>query len=205
MATINGDSTNNGLTGTNDDDTITGNAGGDTINGQGGDDLIFGDDGDQSLPDGSLVYSDTFDAGAPDWTVFTTTDTVAPLNTNDLEPSFGSILGQFTGTAASGDIEVATTIGLDATFSDAVVEFDFHRLDSWDNEDFEIFSDGDMIFSQTFAPSTAVGQTQTTTIDGVTYTVSLTSLGDAAERGFWESGQNFTFDQSFRAHAAKYV
>lgn len=188
MATINGDGSDNSLVGTNDDDVVTGYAGNDRIDGQGGNDVIFGDDGDQSLPSGSLIYADTFDSGAAGW---------SPATTDNSEPFYGSILGQFGGTAASGDVEVSRNFVLDPNFSNAVIEFDFHRLDSWDNHDFEIFSDGQQIFSQTFGVGTAVGQTQTTTINGTTYTVSFTSLGDAAENGYWESGQFWTFDQSF--------
>ena len=188
MATINGDNSDNTLTGTNDDDTITGNGGSDIANGGGGNDVIFGDDGDQTLPAGSLDYVETFDSGATGWT---------PSNTDNTQPFFGSILGQFGGTSQSGDVEVSTTIDLDNSFNNAIVEFVFHRLDSWDNHDFKIFSGGQEIFSQNFGVGTDVGQSQTTTIGGVTYETTFTSLGDAAENGFWVSGAFYTFDQSF--------
>jgi len=191
MATIDGDGSDNSINGTPDADNITGGGGSDTINAGAGDDVVFGDDGDNAIPNGSLVYHSTteaFDSGAAGWVPGGS----APGT------GFEDLLGRVVGTADAGDIEASRSFNLDTSYSHAIVEFDFHRIDSWDNEAFQIYSGGTQIFSQSFYPNTTVGGSNTVTVDGVTYTVTLTSLGDAAEEGYWISGADWTYDQSFR-------
>ncbi len=62
MAIINGDATNNVLSGTDSDDIIRGLAGNDTLNGNAGNDELFGDDGNDSLDGGT--GADTLIGGA---------------------------------------------------------------------------------------------------------------------------------------------
>ena len=167
------------------DQTVFGGDGADLITGGAGDDVLYGGDGNA---DASLIYEDTFEGGANGW---------SNPATDDSEAFFGDILGRFQGTSSATDIELSRSFDLDPTYDDAVIEFDFHRIDSWDNEEFQIYANGQEIFNQAFFASTAVGGSNTITIAGVTYTVSLTSLGDAAQNGFW-NGQPWTTDQSFR-------
>lgn len=171
------------------DQTLIGNDGADSIVGGSGNDTLYGDGGADAPTIGALIYADDF-AGGNDGGWGTTP-------TDNTDPFFGSVLGRVQGTASSTDIEAERTLNLDPTFDDAVIEFDFHRIDSWDNEEFQIYANGQEIFSQAFFPNTAVGGSNTVVIGGVTYTVTLTSLGDAAQNGYW-SGQTWTTDQSFR-------
>ncbi|GAB5447968.1 Hint domain-containing protein [Gymnodinialimonas sp.] len=171
------------------DQTLVGNDGADSIVGGSGADTLFGDGGTGTPANGALVYADDFDGGNDGgW---------GGAPTDNTDPFFGSVLGRIQGTSSATDIEAQRTLTFDPTYDDAVIEFDFHRIDSWDNEEFQIYANGQEIFSQAFFPNTAVGGTNTVTIGGVTYTVSLTSLGDAAQNGYW-SGESWTTDQSFR-------
>ncbi|MBY4893463.1 Hint domain-containing protein [Rhodobacteraceae bacterium N5(2021)] len=173
----------------NADQTLVGNDGADSIVGGSGDDTLFGDGGTTAPTNGALVYADDFDGGNDGgW---------GAMPTDNTDPYFGSVLGRIQGTSSGTDIEAERTLTFDPAFDDAVIEFDFHRIDSWDNEEFQIYADGQEIFSQAFLPNTAVGGANTITIGGVTYTVTLTSLGDAAQNGYWD-GQSWTTDQSFR-------
>ncbi|MBL4629542.1 MAG: Hint domain-containing protein [Roseicyclus sp.] len=168
--------------------TLVGNSGADSIVGGAGNDTLYGDSGDGVPDNGTLIYEDNFDGGAAGWT---------PATSDNTDVFFGSVLGRIAGTASSTDIEIERTFDLDNTYNDAVIEFDFHRIDSWDNEEFQIYANGQEIFSQAFFPSTAVGGSNTIIIGGVTYNVTLTSLGDAAQNGYW-TGPSWAADQSFR-------
>lgn len=170
------------------DQTVVGNDGADSIVGGSGDDTLYGDGGTGAPDTGALVYEDSFDGTADGW---------SPATTDDTDPFFGAVLGRVQGTSSSTDIEIEKRLTFDDAYDDAVIEFDFHRIDSWDNEEFQIYANGDEIFSQAFTPGTLVGGSNTIIIGGVTYTVTLTSLGDAAQNGYWD-GQSWTTDQSFR-------
>lgn len=171
------------------DQTLVGNGGADSIVGGSGDDTLYGDGGTADPDTGSLIYTDTFDAGSDGWTGATTDDTDA---------FFGSVLGRVQGTSSNTDIELEKTLNLDPAYNDAVIEFDFHEIDSWDDEEFQIYANGQEIFSDIFQHATDyTGGSNTVTIDGVTYTVTLTSLGPPAQNGY-TSGQSWSQDQSFR-------
>ncbi len=77
MATINGDNSDNSLTGTGSSDTISGLGGNDTIDGRNGNDLIYGGDGDDQIAGGSgddTIYgddgADLLDGGANNDQIF---------------------------------------------------------------------------------------------------------------------------------------
>ena len=176
------------LSGDFGNDTLIGGDGADSIVGGSGNDTLYGDSGDGTAANGTLIYEDDFDGGAAGW---------SPAAADNTDPYFGSVLGRVSGTTSPTDIEISRSFDLDDSFDDAVIEFDFHRIDSWDNEAFQIYANGDEIFSQQFFPSTVAGGSNSVTVDGVTYNVTLTSLGDAAQNGYW-SGQSWTADQSFR-------
>lgn len=165
------------------DQTLVGNDGDDSISGGSRDDTLYGDSG---APDtGTLIYADTFDDGATGWT---------PATTDDTDPFYDSLLGRFAGTSDATDIEVSREFILDDTYDDAVIEFDFHRIDSWDTEEFQIYANGDEIFADIFQHATSdPGSSSVIMIDGVTYTVTLTPITALNNDGY--SGWN---DQSFR-------
>lgn len=167
------------------DQTIVGNDGADSIVGGSGDDTLVGDSGDSAPDTGALVYEDDFDNGADGW---------SPASTDDTDPFYGSVLGRITGTASSTDIEVEKTLTLDPTYNDAVIEFDFHRIDSWDSEEFQIYANGQEIFSEVFQHATSnPGAANVITVGGVTYTVTLTPITALSNDAY--SAWN---DQSFR-------
>ncbi|MBF9043124.1 hypothetical protein HKCCE4037_07290 [Rhodobacterales bacterium HKCCE4037] len=171
------------------DQTLVGGGGADSITGGSGNDTLYGDSGDGSEPNGTLIYEDNFDGGASGWT---------PATSETGSPYYGTILGRVQGTTDANDIELSRTFDLDNTYKDAVIEFDFHRIDSWDGESFQIYANGDPIFTQTFDYATnSSGGSNTVTIDGVTYNVTLTSLGAPAQNGF-NANDTWGFDQSFR-------
>lgn len=172
------------------DQTLVGNDGADSIVGGSGDDTLYGDGGTSAPATGSLIYADDFDGGSDGGWGATPTD--------NTDAFFGSVLGRIQGTASSTDIEAQRTLTFDPAYDDAVIEFDFHEIDSWDNEEFQIYANGQEIFSDIFQHSTDyTGGSNTVTIGGVTYTVTVTSLGAPAQNGY-TSGQSWSMDQSFR-------
>ena len=187
MAIINGNNNDNTLNGTTDPDTITGGLGNDSISGNAGDDTIHGDTAG-APPTGTLVYQNDFAENADGWSN-PTIDANSPFG--------GPILGPFAGTPDGTDIEVSRTFDLDDTYNDAVIEFDFHRIDSWDSEEFQIYVDGQEIFSQAYWPNTATGGSNTVTINGTTYTTTLVPEGTPSQVGYW-SGQSWTLDMSYK-------
>jgi len=76
MAIINGDATNNVLSGTDSDDIISGLAGNDTLNGNAGNDELFGDDGNDSLDGGTGADTLTGGAGSDNYYVDTQGDVI---------------------------------------------------------------------------------------------------------------------------------
>ncbi|WP_341863864.1 Hint domain-containing protein [Gymnodinialimonas sp. 57CJ19] len=172
------------------DQTLIGNDGADSIVGGSGNDALYGDGGTSTPTNGTLIYADDFDNGNDGGWGTTPTD--------NTDPYFGSVLGRIEGTASATDIEAERTLNFDPAYNDAVIEFDFHRVDSWDNEEFQIYANGQEIFSDIFQHATDyTSGANTVTIDGVTYTVTLTSLGAPAQNGY-TSGQSWSQDQSFR-------
>lgn len=186
MATIDGDGSDNTLNGTSGSDDITGGLGNDSINGNGGDDTIYGDTAG-AAPAGALVYENDFEDNADGWSN-TTIDPSSPFD--------GGILGNFAGTSNSNDIELSRSFDFDTSYNDAVLEFDFHRIDSWDFEEFQIYAGGQEIFSQAFWANTSTGSSNTVTIGGTTYTTTLTPQGSPAQVGYW-TGPTWAVDLTY--------
>jgi len=87
----------------------------------------------------TLVASENFEAGATGWTNNTTTT---------MNPYLTRYLGRFSNEA--GVQLVHKTYNLSAAQDYAILEFDFYRLDTWDTEQFRVFIDDNLIYSQTF-------------------------------------------------------
>lgn len=84
-------------------------------------------------------YFDDFDSGAGFW---------VGGEWDDSDEAYGGILGPYGGTG--GAEAVTRTYDLMSGYDTAVVEFDLHAIDSWDNEDFIVFIDGTPVSSHNF-------------------------------------------------------
>ncbi|SMX46261.1 Hint domain-containing protein [Actibacterium lipolyticum] len=175
-------------------DTIEGGGGNDTIYGDGGDDIIYGDTA--GTADGVVIYEENFDTGAPGWTATTVTDN--PSLTDNSDPYFGSVLGRVQGTTTTNDVELSRTVNLDPGYTSAIIEFDFHRIDSWDNEAIQFYVDGQEIFSTTFWANDYSGITYTSSVvvNGATYNLTMEATGPADNLGY-AGGQTYLVDQTF--------
>lgn len=87
----------------------------------------------------SLIASENFEAGATGWAINTTTAGGT---------FFSRYLGPFSndGGVQSNSKTYTLTTGQDYT----VIEFDFYRMDSWDNEEFRIWINNTQVFNQAF-------------------------------------------------------
>jgi hypothetical protein len=126
------------------------------------------------------VSFENFESGATGWTNNLTT----AGGTN-----FSSFLGRFANDGA-GQTN-AKTYTLTGTQSQAIIEFDFYRIDSWDTEALRIYINDAQIFTQDFT------MTATTIADGSSGIVSWTvqELSTTSGNLGFTAGQN---DQIFR-------
>ncbi|CAN0567952.1 unnamed protein product, partial [Ectocarpus sp. 12 AP-2014] len=154
-------------------DTLVGGSGSDTLDGGAGNDTLYGD-GVPSSTTAVLVADETFESGASGWSDNTTTDGGA---------NFTNFLGQFDGTGGSQG--VSKTFNLDPGRSAAVVEFDFYRIDSWDQENFKIFANDVEILSESMWHEDDAGSFSNTVVSGgTTYTVTLSTTDANTDLGF---------------------
>ncbi len=130
---IDGDAGNDSILGGAGNDTLYGGDGNDTLLGGANNDLISGDSGADSLSGGDgndTIFGDLpfedFNGTPTGWVDMATGDAVTStytLNTGD------NILGRF-GTDAVGGVEKTFDLSPDAT--EATINFDFVKLDTWD-------------------------------------------------------------------------
>ena len=113
------------ISGTASADTILAGSGNDEINAGDGDDIISGD----------VLYRENFENGATGWTDNTTTSGGS---------FFTNFLGRFSG--SGGAESISKTFELPDT-DQIIITFDVYEIDSWDNEDFNVFIDGTEIFN----------------------------------------------------------
>lgn len=126
-------------------------------------------------------YFDDFDHGAGHW---------VGGQWDDADEAYGGIMGPFGG---SGGLEVATrTYDLMSGYDHAVVEFDLHAIDSWDNEEFILFIDGTPVSSHNFNWQ-ADGVTGSWTTPDGNYNVSISPSGPRDHTGY----NTAWVDQSF--------
>ncbi|MFO7919882.1 MAG: hypothetical protein R6U99_03555 [Nioella sp.] len=118
------------------------------------------------------AYFDDFESGSGFW---------VGGRTDDSEEAYGGILGPYGGT---GGAEVVTrTYDLMSDYDHAVVEFDFHAIDSWDNEDFIVFIDGTPVSSHNFdwqSDGTTGGWTTTE----ANYSIAIEPSGPRQHSGY---------------------
>jgi hypothetical protein len=144
--TIQGDAGDDSIFGGAGDDLVFGGAGADTIYGEDGNDTIYGD--------GAWAVENAFDdfsTGATGWT----TPGGTPVNDIGTLDDGNAFLGPFAGNFTGAE-QIRKTFGLTSGTPHAVIEFDFVKLDSWDendgvgvNERFIVYIDGQPVFSFT--------------------------------------------------------
>jgi len=117
-------------------------------------------------------YFDDFESGSGFW---------VGGQTDDSEEAYGGILGPYGGT--DGAEAVTRTYDLMSGYDTAVVEFDLHAIDSWDNEDFIVFIDGEPVSSHNFRWQEDGTTGGWTTADG-NYNVSIESDGPRQHTGY---------------------
>lgn len=126
-------------------------------------------------------YFDDFEGGAGFW---------VGGSWDNSDPAYGGILGPFGGT---GGAEIATrTFDLLGGYDYAVLEFDLHAIDSWDNEEFILFIDGTPVSSHSFAWQVD-GVTGSWTTSNGAYSVFIEPSGPRGHTGY----NSAWVDQSF--------
>lgn len=126
-------------------------------------------------------YFDDFENGAGYW--------VGGI-TDDSQTAYGGILGPYGG--SNGEEIVTRTYDLLSGYDYAVVEFDMHAIDSWDNEEFIIFVDGNPISASTFNWQQD-GVTGVWSTSDPNYAITITPNGSRSQQGY----NNGWSDQSF--------
>lgn len=100
---------------------------------------------------------------------------------DESDAAYGGLLGPYGG--SDGAEVVTRTYDLMSGYDHAVIEFDLHALDSWDNEQFILFVDGNPISSHRFAWQSDGVTGSWTTSDG-NYSVTIEPSGDRANIGY---------------------
>ncbi len=112
-----------------------------------------------------------------------------PVTSND--GTLGSYLGRIGGTPGGAE-SIAKTFALDPKLGKTIVEFDFLKIDSWDQEWFKVYLNGTEAF--TYTPphygQPFVGANGSFAFGGMTgrYTVAVASNGVAMSQDGWSDG-----------------
>ncbi len=100
---------------------------------------------------------------------------------DDTDAAYGGLLGPYGG--SNGAEVVTRTYDLMSGYDHAVIEFDLHALDSWDNEEFILFVDGNPVSSHNFAWQSDGVTGSWATSDG-NYNVTIEPSGDRGHIGY---------------------
>lgn len=100
---------------------------------------------------------------------------------DDTDAAYGGLLGPYGG--SNGAEVVTRTYDLMSGYDHAVIEFDLHAIDSWDNEEFILFVDGTPISSHNFNWQNDGVTGNWTTSDG-NYNVTIEPSGDRGHIGY---------------------
>ena len=147
----------------------------DTLVAGAGQDELFG--GASTDATSTLVAYENFELGASGW---------SNNMTNNTDPDFSQYLGQFD--SGAGIVEKTFTLpsGQDA----AVIEFDMYRIDSWDNERFQVYINDVRVIDTPFVIGGVNAGLRSGELGGVKWTMEpitdgATSLGYAS----WQDQQ----------------
>ena len=127
-------------------------------------------------------YFDDFENGAGYW---------VGGQTDASDGFFGGILGPYGG--SDGAEVVTRTYDLLGGYDYAVVDFDLHAIDSWDDEQFVMFIDGEPISATQFNWQTDGVTGGWTTTDG-NYTVTIEPSGAREHFGYNDEWVDQSFD-----------
>ncbi len=136
---------------------------------------------------GQPAVVDTFEGASPSGWISQSQS--VPVTTND--GSLGSYLGRIGGTPGGAE-SIAKTFALDPKLGKTIVEFDFLKIDSWDQEWFKVYLNGTEAF--TYTPphygQPFVGANGSFAFGGMTgrYTVAVASNGVAMSQDGWSDG-----------------
>ncbi len=129
-------------------------------------------------------YFDDFENGAGFW---------IGGSTDSSQDAFGGILGPYAG--SNGDEIVTRTFDLLSGYDYAVVEFDMYAIDSWDNEEFIIFVDGNPVSAYNFNwQQDGVTGAWTTSDPG--FNISITPNGSRSQQGYSDTWSDQSFSVS---------
>ncbi len=117
-------------------------------------------------------YFDDFENGSGFW---------VGGETDESDDYYGGILGPYGGT--NGAEVVTRTYDLQSGYDYAVIEFDMHAFDSWDNEQLITFVDGTPVTASQFNWQYD-GVTGTWNTTDANYTISVASSGTRAGNGY---------------------
>ncbi|MDR4468493.1 MAG: Ig-like domain-containing protein [Nitrospira sp.] len=95
-------------------------------------------------PSSNIITDEDFEGGASGWN---------DNQTDGTEPFFTEFLGRFWN--GNGSQELFKTFALDGSQSQITIDFDFYRIDSWDNEPFNIYLNDNLVLSELYRHSTA--------------------------------------------------
>ena len=129
-------------------------------------------------------YFDDFENGAGFW---------IGGSTDSSQDAFGGILGPYGG--SNGDEVVTRTFDLLSGYEYAVVEFDMYAIDSWDNEEFIIFVDGNPVSAYNFNWQQD-GVTGAWTTSNSDYNISITPNGSRSQQGYSDTWSDQSFSVS---------
>lgn len=123
----------------------------------------------------AVIADEDFEGGATGWSDNTTTIGNATVGGNEF-------LGRFGGSGGAQD--VFKTFALTGLQTQVTVSFDFFRLDTWDNESFNVFIDDVMVASDVFG-----------LVEGAV-PLNAVAITDFSDHGFYDGF--FGADQLFR-------
>lgn len=129
------------------------------------------------------VATESFDDGAEGW---------SNITTSTLSGTPGRFLGAYGKTDQPSTEKTFSMAGNDA--NNATVSFTFHRLDSWDNEIFQVFINGNRVINQTFGPEVVDTLSGTSTFGHISYEWTIIPVAGSYKNYFGGSWSDQTFD-----------
>ncbi len=129
-----------------------------------------------------LSYFDDFENGAGYW---------ISGSTDESDAAYGGILGPYSG--SDGEEAISRVYDLRSGYDYAVIEFDMHAIDSWDNEEFVIYIDGEPVSSTRFNWQQD-GTTGGWTTSDDNFNISVTPSSDRDHTGYNSDWVDQSFD-----------
>lgn len=129
------------------------------------------------------VAAESFDDGAEGWSNATT---------SAISGTPGSFLGAYGKTDLPSTEKTFFMAGNDA--NNATVSFTFHRLDSWDNEIFQVFINGNRVINQAFGPEVVDTLSGTSDFGPISYEWTIIPVAGSYKNYFGGGWSDQAFD-----------